>query len=471
MDTELLEYRIEEDLASTSKELIPLSLSGGGGGPPPHQSTLHYGKFYFSGLKKGQGITVANALRRVLLYDIFGIGITKVKFALKEQGRRLPDPTSLDGILRSEEKEQDSPDPGKMKGSVLNTTGPKIAVERPKMSPDFESSIHEFSTVSGMKESILELLINLRTIIWKKPSKKILSDTQQLENLSNPKFLSPKVGEANIESRTGGSDKVSPSTPQLTSQKKGYLLLNNQDQKVDFVPIQGKFVLNDLTKLPLLSKTTNNLEGFAPSRLPTKNSKKESPEFAPQTEPFFVLRAKHLVEGKISLLQLNDMNSSVPETEASQKTKSLLGENETLSLFDDFLPEIVNPEHYLATFLPVDNFESSEGVSFSCFPKLEIEFQIQKGSFTSEKDTQGGAGGGQSPSDTEFLVDPGPFFPIKKVNYTVEAQKNSTKTMLSDGEAGFAECVFFEIWTDGSIHPQIALSEGFAILESFFKQK
>lgn len=427
MDTELLEFRIEEQLTSTSKDLVPLSLSG------KNQSTLHYGKFYLSGLKKGQGITVANALRRVLLYDIFGIGITKVKFTLNPPNGA---PVSLGGILRSGGKDQESTDLGESRESLRSTIGRRVPVSNPE-------PIHEFSTVSGMKESILELLINLRTIIWKKPSRLILSDNRQLD--------------------------------------------------MNFVNIHGKCILKELTKLPLLSNTENDsnvhntnlksdsiLPGVSPSEEGPKEGPKERAKLSP---PFFVLRAKHLVKGltpsvagypprKTFVQNLDDSLSLVGANETSQTNKSFSGEGGSGALLSaDFLPQIVNPEQYLATFLPVDNFESSEGGfqrdrrspagSPPSFPKLEIDFQVQEGTLTAEKQTEG--------VETEFLVDAGPFFPIKKVNYTVETQKNSTKNMLSDGEA--YECVFFEIWTDGSIHPQTALSEGFSILETFFKQK
>lgn len=74
------------------------------------ESEGYYGQFLISSLKPGQGITVANQLRRVLLNDIGGIAISAVRIA---------------GIS------------------------------------------HEFSTIPGVREDILEILLNLKGIVLK----------------------------------------------------------------------------------------------------------------------------------------------------------------------------------------------------------------------------------------------------------------------------------------------------------------
>ena len=70
----------------------------------------HYGSFRVSPLEVGQGITVGNSLRRVLLGDLEGIAITSV--------------------------------------SIPGTQ-------------------HEFSTISGIREAVLDILLNLKQIIFK----------------------------------------------------------------------------------------------------------------------------------------------------------------------------------------------------------------------------------------------------------------------------------------------------------------
>jgi len=73
-------------------------------------STNILGKFSIEPLKKGQGITIGNALRRVLLSDLLGLSIV---------------------------------------GVHINNVS------------------HEFSTIPGLKEDVIEVLLNLKQIIFK----------------------------------------------------------------------------------------------------------------------------------------------------------------------------------------------------------------------------------------------------------------------------------------------------------------
>lgn len=78
------------------------------------QSGVCYGQFVLNSLKPGQGITIGNQLRRVLLGDLGGVAISAVRIA---------------GIT------------------------------------------HEFSTIPGVREDILEILLNLKGIVLKNKSK------------------------------------------------------------------------------------------------------------------------------------------------------------------------------------------------------------------------------------------------------------------------------------------------------------
>nr|YP_009185057.1 alpha subunit of RNA polymerase [Characiochloris acuminata]ALO63305.1 alpha subunit of RNA polymerase [Characiochloris acuminata] len=78
-----------------------------------------YGCFYLGPFEAGQSITVANALRRTLLSSIKGIGITSVQI---------------------------------------------------------ENAFHEYSTLTGVRDSVLDILLNLKEIVLKKTtSKKLLT--------------------------------------------------------------------------------------------------------------------------------------------------------------------------------------------------------------------------------------------------------------------------------------------------------
>ena len=70
----------------------------------------YYNQFIIQPLEQGQGITVGNALRRILLSDLEGIAIVAVRIA---------------GVS------------------------------------------HEFSTIPGIREDVLELLLNLKEIVFK----------------------------------------------------------------------------------------------------------------------------------------------------------------------------------------------------------------------------------------------------------------------------------------------------------------
>jgi len=74
------------------------------------QSSNYHGQFLINSLKSGQGITIGNQLRRVLLGDLGGIAISAVRIA---------------GVS------------------------------------------HEFSTIPGVREDILEILLNLKGIVLK----------------------------------------------------------------------------------------------------------------------------------------------------------------------------------------------------------------------------------------------------------------------------------------------------------------
>ena len=83
-----------------------------------YSKCLHYGKFYCDGFSRGEAQTLANSLRRTLIYSLEGKGITHIRFRYRV----------------SESK------------SILDQFSPQ------------ELAIHEFSSLPGMRESIQEFL-------------------------------------------------------------------------------------------------------------------------------------------------------------------------------------------------------------------------------------------------------------------------------------------------------------------------
>lgn len=87
----------------------------------PTSPKTYYGCFYLGPFETGQGLTVANALRRTLLSEISGLAITSVK---------------IDQVS------------------------------------------HEYSTLKGVRETVLDILLNLKEIVLVKTIKKALLRTQ-----------------------------------------------------------------------------------------------------------------------------------------------------------------------------------------------------------------------------------------------------------------------------------------------------
>nr|QCI08409.1 RNA polymerase a-subunit [Ptilothamnion sphaericum] len=113
----------------------------------------------------------------------------------------------------------------------------------------------------------------------------------------------------------------------------------------------------------------------------------------------------------------------------------------TSGLFD--LPtevEIIDPKQYIATVCNNTIFE--------------MEFRIEKGRGYRLVDK------GIDNKSIDFLKIDAVFMPAKKFNYTIEEKKISS-TIIE-------EKLFLEIWTNGSISPQEAISQGAYVLTNLF---
>lgn len=95
-----------------------------------NETKNHYGRFKIGPLNIGQGITVGNSLRRTLLSDITGIAITNAKIAVDKN------PANSEGLI-----------PTNNSTTISDT------------------NFHEFSSISGVRESVLEILLNLKNIV------------------------------------------------------------------------------------------------------------------------------------------------------------------------------------------------------------------------------------------------------------------------------------------------------------------
>lgn len=104
--------------------------------------------------------------------------------------------------------------------------------------------------------------------------------------------------------------------------------------------------------------------------------------------------------------------------------------------------EIVDPSQYVATL--------TEGAT------LEMEFRVEKG-----KGYRAVERGREEGSSLDFLQVDAVFMPVTKVNYSVEDAR------IVDG-SNIRERLSMEIWTNGSIKPEEALSQAAAIVVELF---
>nr|YP_063586.1 RNA polymerase alpha subunit [Gracilaria tenuistipitata var. liui]Q6B8X4.1 RecName: Full=DNA-directed RNA polymerase subunit alpha; Short=PEP; AltName: Full=Plastid-encoded RNA polymerase subunit alpha; Short=RNA polymerase subunit alpha [Gracilaria tenuistipitata var. liui]AAT79661.1 RNA polymerase alpha subunit [Gracilaria tenuistipitata var. liui] len=101
---------------------------------------------------------------------------------------------------------------------------------------------------------------------------------------------------------------------------------------------------------------------------------------------------------------------------------------------------IIDPQQYIATICNNTIFE--------------MEFRIEKGSGYKLVNK------GFDKKSIDFLQIDAVFMPVTKFNYTVEEKKISPILIQ--------EKLFLEVWTNGSLSPQEAISEGAQVLHSLF---
>ena len=153
------------------------------GAADPH---LVYGKFLFSQLEKGQGLTVANTLRRILLYEIPAVGITSVLIRTPEgisadqpnktvegDSAKTKNSSFSESMSLADAKARKTPNSSNFEEEESLTQSKKnlkneIEIENSETSllSELASSHHEFSTLPGVKESVLELLQNLKSVVF-----------------------------------------------------------------------------------------------------------------------------------------------------------------------------------------------------------------------------------------------------------------------------------------------------------------
>ena len=138
------------------------------------------------------------------------------------------------------------------------------------------------------------------------------------------------------------------------------------------------------------------------------------------------------------LLQIKQMRLKMVSGESARMRLEVSGEG-TVTAADVVPPpevEIINPDLYLFT---VDDPKT----------KLDIEFTVQKGRGYSPSDERGRMPIGELPVDAIFS-------PVRRVNFDVERARVGQDTNY--------DRLVLEVWTDGTIRPEDALSQSARIL-------
>ena len=339
------------------------------------ENNLDYGKFYLSGLKKGQGLTVANSIRRILLYDLQGIGITHVKVSAKNSSKVY----------------------------------------------------HEFATIPGIRESILDFLMNLRLVVWGLKSEN--TKTIPSRNASISKYYKGELFLHNLLESDLSQNERNESKSEQNREKKG---------KSSLEPEVG-------ITLSLRNQT---------------EAKKQTHE----TQKIFILRAKHLnipqnsglfivnPEQYLATIVFKDI-SKTNKADHSGSSESPGFSNEELNQLNELNSIKIE---YVITNLVNKMLTSSEEALQKNFPLVPVvSDQIGENS-ARVQETEKMKSKGEDFSD--FLLTDGNFFPIKKVNYSIQEDQQGERS-LRHQENLTDENVFLEIWTNGSFHPKDALSQ------------
>lgn len=270
---ECLEFR-DEKTFDENFFYIP----GAGGFSPP----LSYGKFTFSRLEKGQGLTVANTLRRVLLYELPAVGITSVLIKTaktnseNKETNKISFPNSLHANenfkeihLDQKDQKNKSTSVGRSQRGIFREPAPvprnfNEENEKSYVSSSIEnidssflsetaSSHHEFSTLPGVKESVLEILFNLKSVVFENifSYSSMQKGTLSLKVLEHPE----KASEYTIKA----SQLVLPSEIHIIHPNQVLATLMNPE-----TPFELEFTLEKITQSDLTN--TSSFSGRAPNR-------------------------------------------------------------------------------------------------------------------------------------------------------------------------------------------------------------
>jgi len=347
-----------------------------------------YGRFQLGPFISGQGLTIANSLRRSLLSEISGLAITAV---------------------------------------------------------EIEGAAHEYSTVAGIRESVLDILLNVKEIV-------LTSDFQ---------FQEPQTAFLQVQGPgiVRASDIKLPISVQCVDPEQ-YIatLLYDGLLKMKFIICRGK---NYLVQTPRGLKIPNSVSASM------------------QAEVYLTKSSEAVKENSnynISLSKENDSSES-----SQEKEKSVLTSKTSNSVINN---NVTNDLQNVTTFNSQNNLENSQSYSTNSVEGLLNNNKTDLfSSSTSKKSSNieqtgdknevfgygslqiedlyapkkqrdlseiGEAQNKEFKKNSNILPIDAVFMPINRVNFAIETND------LSEAPK---DRVILEIWTNGSIHPKQAINE------------
>ncbi len=358
-----------------------------------------YGRFQLGPFDLGQGLTVATALRRTLLSELTGLAITAV---------------AIQGVS------------------------------------------HEYSTIRGVRESVLDILLNLKQIVF----------TNELTKNSSS-ILSQEVSKSNIGFlKVNGPGVVTARDIRLSP----LIQCVDPDQYIATLSFNGtleiRFLISEGNNYIIQKKPSSSLAG---ALFQTSNSTKYL----------------NSLEDSKSLLNFesNFLETTTNSNQNNNNIANYRGDNNssTLQIQNKIIPDIksknnketrlVNSKIISSNFLeetPVNSVKQAEqtknkveNIDTFSNKKLIEKPDLGSSTFLSNQDST------KIPqtsflkkgSRTNVLLIDAVFMPVTRVNFLLEQDDESLE---------IKEKIILEIWTNGSIHPRKAIHEAALSLIKIF---
>nr|YP_009367541.1 alpha subunit of RNA polymerase [Pseudoneochloris marina]ARK14514.1 alpha subunit of RNA polymerase [Pseudoneochloris marina] len=359
--------------------------------------TKFYGRFEIGPFAPGQGLTVANALRRSLLSQLPGVALTLV---------------------------------------------------------EIKGASHEYETLPGVRESILDILLNLKQLV-------LTSDFD---------VFTPQVGVLNVKG---------PGIIRARDLKLPFFIYSiDPDQYIATLTEKGS-----LTMKFLVSCGKNHL-----THTPSHTDFSELVTLLKQNQPYF--HSDNDLESQLQLTQeLDDVNKKNKKNKSqNQSERSTLTEQENQTYQQPSLDIKLNKtnlyqkwknERKLTKNVGQENLLKTKNLEKKNSLKNQLNFQNafltenglkntqknlnNKKSFSTLNEIKNSAFLTETESNRSLKIGYFPidaiFMPVTRVNYLINSDTGNTL---------IKETILLEIWTNGSVHPRHAIHKAAKALIQLF---